>query len=254
MTADRHRHRRRDRGPLRRSPIGQIVRTRRGRRAARAAIVAGLVGFTGLWAVVRGDRTAAADLAVTLKLQQHASPRLDRLLAAASWPGFPPQSRIVPPAIVGAAWLGGRRTEARYMLAAWGAALLSSASKWTVRRPRPLPPRVRVALAPLGGSSFPSGHVLTYVGWYGFLAHLAAIHLDDPRLRRATVAALLTLVALVGPSRIEQGHHWATDVLASYLLGLAYLLAVVELYGRAVEPKETGIRAPVAALDRAVPG
>lgn len=250
MTANRAR----DRRPLLWLPLGRTVRARRGRRAARAAIAAGLVGFTGLWAVVRGDRTAAADLAVTLKLQERASPRLDRLLAAVSWPGFPPQSRIVPPAIIGSAWLTGRRTEARYMLAAWGAALLSTAVKATVQRPRPLPPRVRVALAPLGGSSFPSGHVLTYVGWYGFLAHLAAVHLDDARLRRAAVGSLVALVALVGPSRIEQGHHWATDVLASYLLGLAYLLAVVELYGRAVEPKETGIRALVAALDRAIPG
>lgn len=217
-------------------------------------IAVGLTGFAALWALVRADRSAAADLAVTLKLQERASPPLDRFLAAVSWPGFPPQSRIVPPALIGIAWSTGRRTEARYMLAAWGAALLSTVVKATVRRPRPLPPRVRVALAPLGGSSFPSGHVLTYVGWYGFLAHLAAVHVDDVRARRLAVGSLVALVALVGPSRIEQGHHWATDVLASYLLGLAYLLAVVELYGRAVEPKETGIRALVAALDRAIPG
>jgi membrane-associated phospholipid phosphatase len=38
------------------------------------------------------------------------------------------------------------------------------------------------------------------------------------------------MLALVGPSRIQQGHHWTTDVVASYVLGLAYVLALVQLY------------------------
>jgi membrane-associated phospholipid phosphatase len=43
----------------------------------------------------------------------------------------------------------------------------------------------------------------------------------------------VTLIALVGPSRIYQGHHWPTDVSASYLVGTAYLVVVVGLYRRA---------------------
>ena len=124
--------------------------------------------------------------------------------------------------------------------------------KATVQRQRPLAPVVRVAVAPLGGSSFPSGHVLTYVGWYGFLAHLAAVHLDEPVVRRSVVASLLGLIALVGPSRVEQGHHWATDVLASYLLGLAYLTVVIELYGRAAEPSGAAVRHAVGVAERRV--
>jgi membrane-associated phospholipid phosphatase len=46
------------------------------------------------------------------------------------------------------------------------------------------------------------------------------------------VAALVGLVALVGPSRVQQGHHWFTDVTASYLLGVAYLIGVTSLYRR----------------------
>ena len=37
-------------------------------------------------------------------------------------------------------------------------------------------------------------------------------------------------MGLVGPSRIHQGHHWFTDVSASYLLGIVYLLGLTRLY------------------------
>ena len=87
-----------------------------------------------------------------------------------------------------------------------------------------------MVVAPLGGTSFPSGHVLTYVGFYGFLGFLLAERLADGPARGASIAGTTAALALVGPSRIEQGHHWATDVVASYLLGLAYLLVLVQIY------------------------
>jgi membrane-associated phospholipid phosphatase len=200
-------------------------------------VIAALIGaFGGVLALVRANRSAAFDLAMTLRLQRWEHPLISRLLGSVSWPGFPPQSRLIPPTII-AAWLAAKgRRAAAFQLAAWGGAAISTAIKAFVRRPRPLPPAVRVVVAPLGGTSFPSGHVLTYVGFYGFLAFLLAEHLRDGPLRNASVTALTTLLALVGPSRIQQGHHWTTDVGASYLLGLAYLLALIQLY-RATEPR-----------------
>jgi membrane-associated phospholipid phosphatase len=101
-----------------------------------------------------------------------------------------------------------------------------------VHRPRPLPEQVRVVLAPLGGSSFPSGHVLTYVGTYGFLAYLVYTLVRPPEVRWPLSLGLLGLVAVVGPSRIYQGHHWPTDVAASYLIGIAYLIGLMALHRR----------------------
>jgi undecaprenyl-diphosphatase len=208
------------------------VAVARSRTAERVAI-AGLAGFGVLFVLVRANRTAAFDTALTLQIQARRHPVIERLMTAASWPGFPPQSRIIPPAIIGSLAAAGLRVEAICETAAWGTALLSTGVKAFMGRKRPVAGTdLRVVAAPLGGSSFPSGHVLTYVGTYGFLAVLASSLVKPVPARWAIVAGLGTLIALVGPSRIQQGHHWPTDVSASYLLGTSYLVGVTMAYRR----------------------
>ena len=195
--------------------------------------VAGLAGFGVLFALVRVGRTAAFDAALTIRIQASRSPALNAVMRAASWPGFPPQSRIIEPAIIALLVAARLRVEAVGQTLAWGTALVSTLVKAFMGRPRPVAGKdLRVVAAPLGGSSFPSGHVLTFVGFYGFLAFLAATLVRPVALRRLIVGSLVGLIALVGPSRIQQGHHWPTDVTASYLLGTSYLLGVVAIYRR----------------------
>jgi undecaprenyl-diphosphatase len=153
------------------------------------------------------------------------------LLVAVSWPGFPPQSRVIPAAIAVGLWGSGLRLEAAFQLVAWSGALVSEALKATARRPRPAEAdAIEIVAAPLRGSSFPSGHVLTYVGVYGFLGALVGAHVRGRSARRLGVGALAALVGLVGPSRVHSGHHWPTDVLASYLVGLPLLALLIEAY------------------------
>jgi membrane-associated phospholipid phosphatase len=202
-------------------------------RSAMLVAVGGLVGFGAIFAAVRAHRSEAIDLALMLRLQRQQRPWLDRLMAAASWPGFPPQSRVIPPTAIAGLWLIRFRTEAAFQTAAWGAAAVSTALKSMMDRPRPVAGTdLRVVVAPLGGSSFPSGHVITYAGTYGFLAYLAHTLIRDPVPRWTVTGGLVGLVVLVGPSRIYQGHHWPTDVTASYLLGTTYLIVVVSAYRR----------------------
>jgi undecaprenyl-diphosphatase len=198
-----------------------------------------LAGFGAVFAAVQLNRTAAFDLAITLRIQARRSPGVARLMETVSWPGFPPESRVIPPSIAVFLWLRRYRLEAVFQAAAWGTALLSTAVKEVTRRQRPLPPDVQVVVANLGGSSFPSGHVLTYVGVYGFAAHLANSLIRPRWLRAMVVAPLVGLIALIGASRIYLGHHWPTDVLASYLLGIASLLGLTALYER-LKRRETG--------------
>jgi membrane-associated phospholipid phosphatase len=193
----------------------------------------GVAGFAVLFWLVRTKRSQAFDLALTLRFQRRRRPWLDRLMTIASWPGFPPQSRLIPPTLITLLWAGRLRTEAVFLAVAWGSATVSTGLKALMRRPRPVAGTdLRVVVAPLGGSSFPSGHVLTFVGTYGFAAYLAVTLIRPDLIRDAIAAGLVALVALVGPSRIYEGHHWPTDVSASYLIGTAYLAIVVTFYRR----------------------
>ena len=168
-----------------------------------------------------------------VRLQAIRHPWVERAMAFVSWFGFPPQSRLLPPTYAAALWIARFRLEAVFQLAAWGTALLSTIVKAFMRRPRPVAGKdLRVVAAPLGGSSLPSGHVLTYVGVYGWMAIMADQLIRPRLLRRLVVAALTTLIVAIGPSRIHLGHHWPTDVAASYLLGSSYLAAMLMAYRR----------------------
>jgi membrane-associated phospholipid phosphatase len=203
----------------------------RGRNALLFVFVT-VAAFAVLFAVVKKNRSRLLDLRVTHQLQRVSDPWFDRLMHAVSWPGFPPQSRILPP-LLSLGWLFlGFPLEALFQLLGWGAGGLSTLVKRLMRRPRPAGTDVRVMPARIGGSSFPSGHVLIYTGVYGVLAFLIETLVRPAWLRRTLVSALVSLIALVGPSRIYLGHHWFTDVLASYLLGSSYLLALTAAYRR----------------------
>jgi membrane-associated phospholipid phosphatase len=204
---------------------------RRGR-LLQAIIGGGIIGFGALLALVDAKRSAAIDLRATRTLQRLKDPRVVQLMRVASWPGFPPQSRVIPPSIAGVWLLLGFPVEAAGQVLAWGSAVLATAAKHVANRERPVAPQVEVVLAPLGGTSFPSGHVLSYVGTYGFLAYLMATRVREPAPRAVALTLPVGLIALVGPSRIYQGHHWLTDVLASYMLGAAYVAGLVVLYRR----------------------
>ncbi len=150
-----------------------------------------------------------------------------------SWPGFPPQSRVIPPLVMTTMFVMGLRTEALFQLLAWGTGGISTVVKGFVQRPRPLPEQVRVVLAPLGGSSFPSGHVLTYVGTYGFMAFLVYSVIRPPLVRwplsRRAWSAWSGWSGRVASTRATTGRRtlprptcWA----------LPYLIALMALYRR----------------------
>src|SRR3954447_7806332 len=70
------------------------------RRAGLRFDLLALAGFGAVFSAVKLHRTAAFDLAITLRVQGRQKPGIARLMTAISWPGFPPQSRIIPPGVV----------------------------------------------------------------------------------------------------------------------------------------------------------
>ena len=183
-----------------------------------------------LAALVKRGKTDTIDIAVTRALQRHEEPRFAKLMHLASWAGFPPQSRTIPLALPAAIALLGNRLDALFQLAGWGTSAISGTLKQVMRRPRPHKDQFRVSVARIGGTSFPSGHVINYTGVYGMLAFLAGQRIRSAVLRRTIIGFLVAKIALVGPSRIYLGHHWFSDVIASYLLGSSYLIVLTAIY------------------------
>lgn len=202
----------------------------RGLRLAYLIFALGTVGI--LTRLVKSGKTAELDAQVTEALQRKQNPLFSRVMHMASWAGFPPQSRTLPLVIPAVMGLFGSRLDALFQLASWGTSAISGTLKMIMKRPRPVEGRFRVTKANIGGTSFPSGHVINYTGVYGMLAYLVAQRVKNTAVRRSFVGFLVAKIALVGPSRIYLGHHWFTDVVTSYLLGTSYLLMITSVYRR----------------------
>jgi len=187
------------------------------------------------------------DLQITLGIQSINIPVFGGLMVAVSWLGFSPQSVIITALIIVLILDFGLQWEA---LVALIAALLSIGLNVLVKdlimRPRPAATLVHV-LATLTDYSFPSGHVMFYTGFYGFIVFLAFTLLKPSWKRTLLLVFFGLLVLLVGVSRIYVGEHWASDVVGAYLLGALTLVAIIELY-RWGKPRFF-IRQPVAKAE-----
>jgi len=113
--------------------------------------------------------------------------------------------------------------------AAIGVVLINLALKTAIHRDRPAPDLVDV-FSDVRGYSFPSGHVMFYVAYFGFLWFLVYTLFKDTPRRTVALVGLGLFVVLVGPSRIYLGAHWASDVIGAYLLGILVLFAIVHVY------------------------
>ena len=77
------------------------------------------------------------------------------------------------------------------------------------------------------GYSFPSGHAMAALGFYGFIIYLLW-HFNLTKSVKIIFSMLLgVLIILIGVSRIYLGVHYASDVLAGYMVSLAYLILYI---------------------------
>ncbi len=97
--------------------------------------------------------------------------------------------------------------------------------KLWIARPRPSPEMVAVT-EQAQGFSCPSSFGLTYISTIGFIGWAAAVHAGRPWSRVVPALAGI-LLAMGAAARIVPGAHWASDVVASYLLGAAAIHPLV---------------------------
>src|SRR5215216_5211371 len=80
--------------------------------------------------------------------------------------------------------------------------------------------------------SFPSGHVITAVLFYGLLAYLFVPKMPSLFWKWVVVIASILTVLYIGFSRLFLGGHYLTDLLAGYALGIAWAGLVYTLIER----------------------
>jgi undecaprenyl-diphosphatase len=212
--------------------------------AFQAALFSAIGAFMVLTFMVKSTPFFPLDLRITKALQSIDSPLFASAMKWISWPGFLPQSAIIPVLVALLIYSFGLQWEAiTTLVAAFLPPVINVVVKDWIGRPRPAADVVDVFRS-LDSYSFPSGHVMFYVSFFGFLWFLIFILLK-PSVKRTSLLIILGIpITLVGVSRIYLGQHWASDVLGAALLGGLILVFILQLYrwGK----KRFFVRQPVA--------
>ena len=173
-----------------------------------------LWGFAELSEAVFEEETHRLDTAVLLWVDSTFPAWLGQPMRLITALGYP---RVVAPLLLLAAYIFYRKNlklaATLLVVSVPGAAILGIVLKFFYQRARP-------ELFDLGYTapffSFPSGHAVTAISFYGALALLTARRLESWR-RWAVAAAGVTLVLLIGFSRLYFGVHYPSDIVAGYL-------------------------------------
>lgn len=104
-------------------------------------------------------------------------------------------------------------------------ALLNNILKLIVRRARPTGFRLIAET----GYSFPSGHSMVSMAFYGYLIYLIYKNVRNRKLRWTLITCFSLLILIIGMSRIYLGVHYTSDVFAGFLFSLGYLVIYTKL-------------------------
>ena len=104
-------------------------------------------------------------------------------------------------------------------------ALINYIIKLLLQRPRPIGNRIIEE----SGYSFPSGHSMVSMAFYGYLIYLIITNVKNTYIKILLTIILSILILCVGISRVYLGVHYASDVLAGFLVGIIYLIVFVHV-------------------------
>ncbi len=160
-----------------------------------------------------------------LTLKRWANPTLDRYMTVLTWLA---QGEITIPIclVMGAVLIYRKEAIVALVLGVVlsGSWLLNGIFKSFFRRKRP---ELWASSNRPMDYSYPSGHSMSAISFYGLLAAILTNNLSIPLGITAPLALSLTLG--VGFSRVYLGVHWPTDVLSGWVAGAIWLGAC--LYG-----------------------
>lgn len=90
-------------------------------------------------------------------------------------------------------------------------------------------------LAHAQGLSFPSGHALMSVTFYGLLIYIIFQTLKNKPLKWTLTVILIALIVLIGFSRVYLRVHYTSDVLAGFIIGVLWLFISLKILTRIEE-------------------
>jgi undecaprenyl-diphosphatase len=173
------------------------------------------------------------DLEITREVQEFNAAWFQSIMNALTFIGNPGVSPAVVVVTVLAVYIKKRKKEAAMILfSTVGATIISSTMKSFVHRLRPSPLLIHQVTRYNKPDSFPSGHVLFYVGFFGFLFYLTFTLPESNKFRLVLLVILGLLISLIGASRIYLGAHWFSDVTGAYLIGFIWLSVVIFLFNK----------------------
>ena len=100
---------------------------------------------------------------------------------------------------------------------------LNQLLKRILHRPRPTEYRIIQET----GYSFPSGHSMISMAFYGYLIYLIYKNVKNKYIKWISISLLSILICLIGISRIYLGVHYTSDVLGGFLISISYLVIYI---------------------------
>lgn len=82
------------------------------------------------------------------------------------------------------------------------------------------------------GYSFPSGHSMISMAFYGYLIYLIYKHVKNKYIKWISISLLSILICLIGISRIYLGVHYTSEVLGGFLISISYLVIYISVVNK----------------------
>jgi membrane-associated phospholipid phosphatase len=96
------------------------------------------------------------------------------------------------------------------------------------RRKRPLEPLLHA----VRGLSFPSGHAIMAVSFFGLIIYIINNTAGNSSLITVLTILLVIMIFLIGFSRIYLRVHYASDVLSGFIIGTSWLLISLSILSK----------------------
>jgi undecaprenyl-diphosphatase len=187
---------------------------------------------------VMENDTARFDDHVRALIHGESHPPLTQAMEVASDVGSPVAVALLTLTACIIFWTLGRRQDAALMaVTVVGASVLAYVLKISFRRARPVP---FYGLAAPNSFSFPSGHALVALCFYGVLAYLVNSRIRSFGVRTGIRATAVFIFLVIGFSRIYLGVHYPSDVAAGYVAGIVWIAAIIGAVGRARSAEASG--------------